>query len=267
MTRRTHSGMTVLELMIVLAIIALGSLLVRSGFRMISKADLVENASELAAIMRRTSQLAIEHGEMHRVVFDLETQMYVVEVCQGATAIQRNEKLRADAEEVKNAKERGKDKMQNMPADSLQGADPEEATRRMTALAGKHIADRMCVPAQDTIAPQVTNYTDKKTEEQKRQETGWVRTLRVKKGIKFKEIWVQHRDESSTKGQVAVYFFPTGSSEKAVIEMTDGDETFSVLVYGLTGRVELKDGVLKDVNDHMMRNAMGDKDAKREDSQ
>jgi hypothetical protein len=157
--------------------------------------------------------------------------------------------------------------MQNMPPDSLQAADPEEATRRMTALAGKHIADRMCVLAQDAIAPQVTDYTDRKTEEQKRVETGWLRKLRVKKGIKFKELWVQHRDESATKGEIAVYFFPTGGSEKAVIEITDGDETFSVLVYGLTGRVELKDGVLKDVNDHMMRNAMGDKDAKREDSQ
>jgi hypothetical protein len=40
-----------------------------------------------------------------------------------------------------------------------------------------------------------------------------------------------------------------------------------VLVFGLTGHVELKDGVLRDVNDHMMRNALGDKDAKREDQQ
>jgi hypothetical protein len=74
--------------------------------------------------------------------------------------------------------------------------------------------------------------------------------------------------------QVAIYFYPNGGSEKAVIELTDGDvdkvndgETFSVLVYGLTGRVELMDGILRDVNDHMMKNAMGDKDARREDQQ
>jgi len=69
-----------------------------------------------------------------------------------------------------------------------------------------------------------------------------------------------------TKGQVAIYFFPTGSAEKAVVEMTDGSETFSVLVSGLTGRIELKDGTLRDVNEHMMRNALGDKDKPREDS-
>ena len=85
------------------------------------------------------------------------------------------------------------------------------------------------------------------------------------KGIKFKEIWVQHRDDSVTKGDVAVYFFPNGTSEKAVVEVTDGSEVFSVLVYGLTGRVELKDGVLADVNDHMLRNAIKEKDAKRDE--
>jgi hypothetical protein len=42
---------------------------------------------------------------------------------------------------------------------------------------------------------------------------------------------------------------------------------FTVLVYGLTGRVELHDGALKDVNDHMLKNVMGDKDAKRETQQ
>ena len=75
---------------------------------------------------------------------------------------------------------------------------------------------------------------------------------------------VQHRDEAATKGQVAIYFFPLGESEKSVVELTDGSEVFSVLVFGLTGRVELHDGALRDVNEHMMKNPMGDRDAKRE---
>ena len=54
-------------------------------------------------------------------------------------------------------------------------------------------------------------------------------------------------------------------SEKSVVELTDGSEVFSVLVFGLTGRVELHDGALHDVNDHMLKNAMGERDTKRED--
>ena len=251
--RRAHSGMTVLELMIVLAIIAAASTLVRSGFRLLTKADLVENSTELAAVMRRASELSVEHGELHRVTIDLDKGTYVVEVCTGATTIQRNELTRPDEEQKKRALAKGKNQLQSMPANALQMGDPEEATKRATALAGHHVNDRSCVPASDSITGDAEG-------------KGWARQLRANKGIKFKEIWVQHRDESVTKGDVAIYFFANGTSEKAVIETTDGSEIFSVLVYGLTGRVELKDGVLPDVNDHMMRNALGDRDAKRDDT-
>jgi general secretion pathway protein H len=251
--KHVRKGMTVLEIMIVLAIIGSAALLLRTGFNLISKADLVENSTELAAIMRRASSLAIEHGELHRVVLDMDKQVYVVEVCRGSLSIARNETLRANEEEKKRALDRAKERLAGMPQDtsSAQSADPEEATRRAVALTGQHIADRTCVPATDSITGDS-------------QGKGWARKLRADKGIKFKEVWVQHRDESVKKGQIAIYFFPNGTSEKAVIELTDDSETFSVLVSGLTGRIDLKDGVLRDVNDHMMRNAMGDKDAKRE---
>jgi general secretion pathway protein H len=247
---RTQRGMTILELMIVIAIIGAGAFLARSGFRMLTKADLVDNSTELAAVLKRTSQLAIEKGELHRVVFDVDKQIYAVEMCQGARTIQRNEQLRPDDEETKRAVEKGKERLKDIPADS-QGSDPEAATKQALTIAGHHIADRMCAPVDDPSRDS--------------EGKGWVRALRANKGIKFKEIWVQHRDDSITKGQVAIYFFPTGSAEKAVVEITDGGDTFTVLVSGLTGRVELKDGTLQDPNDHMMRNALGDKDKPRED--
>jgi len=257
--RASARGMTMLELMIVLAVIGGMFFIARTGFRLLTKADLVEDANELTAVMRRASQLAVEHGELHRVVLDLDNQDptkpdYVVEVCQGEAAIQRNEKLRGDDEDRKRALERGKQRLSTLPSDALAAGDADEATRRATALAGHHIADRTCRPADDSVTGDASG-------------RGWARKLRKVKGIKFKEIWVQHRDDSATKGQVAIYFFPAGSAEKSVVELTDGSEVFSVLVFGLTGRVELHDGALRDVNDHMLKNVMGDKDAKREDQQ
>jgi hypothetical protein len=271
--------MTVLELMIVLAIIAAASLLVRSGFRLITKADLVENSTELSAVLKRTSQLAVEKGELHRVVLDFEKaschlkvkdaenrgieQCFSVEICKGAITMQKAGRGAGATEiergpgsgsdQVQRALEKGKERMKGVPGESLT-SDPEAATSQALAIAGHHIGDRECVPVDDAVSGDA-------------QGEGFVRGLRSSKGIKLKEVWVQHKDESTTKGQVEVYFFPTGSSEKAVIELTDGSETFSVLVYGLTGRVELMDGVLQDVNDHMLRNVMGDKDKAREAEQ
>jgi prepilin-type N-terminal cleavage/methylation domain-containing protein len=250
---RQH-GLTVLELMIVIAIIGAAAFLLRSGYRAATKADLVDNANELAGIMRRTSQLAIERGELHRVVIDFEKHLYVVEVCQGQTAIKRNEALRVDEEEAKRALERGKQRMQDLPPDALAAGDPDEAVKRASAIAGHHIADRTCMPASEGVTGDAAG-------------RGWGRALKAESNVKFKEVWVQHLDESVTKGQVAIYFFPMGSAEKAVVEITDGGDTFTVLVHGLTGRIELTDGPLRDVEDHMLRNVMGDKDAQREDQQ
>jgi len=244
-----------MELMIVLAIIGGAAFLMRTGFRTLTKADLVENSTDLEAVMKRASQLAVEHGQLHRVVIDMDKNVYSVEVCEGQLGIQRNELVRPDEDAKKRALEKGKDKLQgNTDQGALMGGDPETAAKRAMAIAGHHIADKTCIPVPDPTSGDAEG-------------KGFIRQLRVNKGIKFKEIWVQHRDESVTKGQVAVYFFPLGSSEKSVIELTDGDEIFSVLVYGLSGRVELRDGVLRDVNDHMMKNIMGDRDAKREDQQ
>ena len=244
-------GMTMLEIMIVLAVIGGLFFIVRSGFRLVTRADLVEDSTEVTAVLRRASELAIEHGELHRVVLDLDSQAYAVEVCQGQVAIARNELLKTDDEETKRALERGRERLAGLPSDALATGDPEEATRRAAALAGHHVADRMCRPADNSVTGDANG-------------KGWLRKLRKDKGIKFKEVWVAHRDDSSTKGQVAIYFFPLGSSEKSVIELTDGSDVFSVLVFGLTGRVELHDGAPRDVNDHMLKNVMGDRDAKRE---
>ncbi|MBX3158718.1 MAG: hypothetical protein KF773_22305 [Deltaproteobacteria bacterium] len=252
--------MTVLELMIVIAILGMLLFLLRAGLRVLTKADLVENATEMATLLKRTSDLAIENGEMHRVVIDMEKGLYTVEVCHGATTIFRNEQVRNDDPRLKDKIDRGKERLSQLPQDALAAGDPDEATKRASAVAGHHVADRQCQPVQGGVS----GIAVKEKQEDEPELGEWTRRLSVKKGIKFKEVWVQHQTDSSTKGQVAIFFFPVGSAEKAVIEITDDSDTFTVLVHGLTGRVELRDGRLRDVDDHMMRNAMGDKDAKRE---
>jgi len=101
-------------------------------------------------------------------------------------------------------------------------------------------------------------------QDQLRNVSDWLRKLHVENGVKFKDIFVQHKDEPTIKGQVAIYFYPNGSSEKAVITLTDGDSYRTVLVYGLTGWIQQKAGKLDNVDDHMMRNAMGNRDKERE---
>jgi type II secretory pathway pseudopilin PulG len=248
--RARERGITLLEIMIVLAIMGASLMLVRSGFRLVTKADLAENAVEMVALLRRTNQMAIESGELHRVLIDLDKHAYAIEVCQGEAAISRNEAVRVEEDVKQRAILRMEGQLQGLAPETL-ASDPEEAAKKALALAGHHIADRSCGPPSTVISGDS-------------QGKGWIRQLRVSKGIKFRDVWVQHQDKSSSDGQVAVYFFPIGSSEKAVIELTDGTDVFSILIYGLTSLVQLRDGALQDVDDHMLRNIKGDRNKDRE---
>ncbi len=250
---RRQRGMTILEIMIVIAIIAGASMLVRSGFRLLTKADLSEASVEITSVVRAGVELASSKGEMHRLVIDFDKQAYALEVCKGATEVARNDAVVIDDQSKQRALERAKDRMRGLPADALSGGDAEEAMRRTTALAGQHVADRMCVPETQALSGDADG-------------KGWIRALRADKGIKVRKVYVAHREEAQSSGQVAIYFFPNGSSEKAIIELTDGSDVYSVLIFGLTGRVELQDGALNDVESHMLRNPKGDKDKAREEA-
>jgi type II secretory pathway pseudopilin PulG len=245
--------MTVIELMIVIAIIGGFAYIAASGFRFVTKADLVDDATRLSAVMRRTSQLAMETGQLHRVVLDLDQRRFAVEACEGTTSVKRgegdpplDERARNDA--LAMARERMKT-MMGAAAD-MAPANPESEMARASALAGQRVGSATCTPVEGEISGDAEG----------RDLAG---TLRTGSGIKFKEIWVQHADDSFTAGTTAIHFFPIGSAEKALVVLTDGTDSFTVKVHGLTGRVELRDGDPERPEDHMMRNAEGDKEADR----
>jgi type II secretory pathway pseudopilin PulG len=256
--------MTLLEIMIVIAIIGVGILLMRSGVRGITKADLVEDAEEMAAMLRRASLLAIEKGEQHRVVIDMDKGVYRIDVCQGPATLARNEEVSNDEEKTKRAIDKGTEKLRDLPNDALAVGDPDEAQRRAKAIAGHHIADRTCAPAHEGMSG--VNHNVKKAYVQVgNQAADWIRNLNIPVGIKFQEIWVQHKNDSTKKGEVAIYFWPNGSAEKAVIELANNDnDVRTIMVHGLTGRIQQKSGKLDDIDSHMLRNALNEKDKARE---
>ena len=74
---------------------------------------------------------------------------------------------------------------------------------------------------------------------------------------------MQHRDDSVTTGQSSIYFFPLGSSEKAIVELTDGGDVYSVQVHGVTGTIETIDGEVANVDEFMHHDATGEREMER----
>ena len=220
----------------------------RSGFRLVTNADLVEDSTELTAVLRRASQLAIEHGELHRVVLDLEKQVYWSRSARARSRSRATSCSSRRRRGQERALERGQEQLRALPSGCAGG---RRSRRRRPSAPSRSPA---------TTSPTGRAAGDDSVTGDAKGRAG-SRKLRKDKGIKFKEVWVEHRDDSASKGQVAIYFFPLGSSEKSVIELTDGSEVFTVLVYGLTGRVELQAmASLERRQRAHAENVMGDRD-------
>ena len=210
----------------------------------------MQSAVEMSAVLQRTNEMAIESGVMHRLTLDFEKGGYVVEKCTGVPDVvkaktQDKTDPKTIEQNVADALKAAQQKLGTMPADAMAPDSPADAMRMTAALAGQHIGDQRC-----TIAPE--GFTgDSQGRKLIRKLTG--------SGIKFKEVWVQHYEESVTAGQVSLFFFPNGQAEKSIVEITDGDAIVSVLVYGLSARVEVRDGAVEHPEDHLLRNAIGEK--------
>lgn len=248
--------MTILEIMVVLAIVVMLLYMGLGALRRVTKADLVDDTLDLASALRRTNLLAVETGQLHRVMLDFEHGAYAIEVCEGAGTIARNQKdeREPDPRKVTDQLETARQRLATAggpggAAADLAPANAEDAARQAAALAGHHVLDHVCGPAAQTPAPDAGKVP--------------VKQLRTDSGVKLREVWVQHLDDSVTSGVVPIYFFPNGSAEKAVVELALGDDVLSVLVYGLTGQVEVRDEAVDHPEDHLMRDVNGDKEAER----
>lgn len=244
--RRRQRGITVIELLVALAVVGLLMIVGYQGIRHVRQSDLREGTVEIASILRNAYNLATSSGIHHRVVFDLDEQTFAVEACEGEIKLSRK------ADEIPTAGAEGEELRPTVAADStippeiLAASSPEEAAKIAQSLSGGSVGGAQCAPTDGRII----DYDNR----------GAMRKLATERGIKLRRVYVQHREDPTVSGKVTINFFPLGYAEKAIVEIADEDgNQYTLLVHGLTGRVEFRDGELRDPNSHMMRNAAGDR--------
>lgn len=244
----SQAGMTMLEIMVVLAIIG-GLLLVMMGSNIIkSQATRTrEGGVEVMATLRAAFNMATMTGQHHRVVFNLEEQVYHIEVCAGQqTLVKGDEEDVVDMDDFEEFQERlQKPVTSDFNQEIIQANSPEDAAAAAAALEGLRVGTTRCQPATKTVSGQVSKSGNK-------------HKLDTDHDVSISVIHVQHINDPVEEGVVSINFFAVGSAEKAIVQVEGADGlVFSVLVFGMTSRVEFRNGEVE-ADDHMLRDGAGD---------
>jgi len=234
-------GLTLLEMMVVLAVIGLLSAALAVGYNRIPATALKHEAVHLAAILRSGYDRATTSGAHHRVILDLDKGTYKLERCEGKVEVRRSFNLKEEQDRQKADAERAAQQAaQNVtltPDAMLQGLTADAA--KILGGAGGTGATK-CAPV--------------------RGDMGQANALGGRPKVAFMKVWVGHLEEPADKGEVTINFFPLGTAEKAAIVLaTDDDNKFTVLLQPISGRIEMQQGEVRSLADFMTTDAAGER--------
>jgi type II secretory pathway pseudopilin PulG len=214
MRRRRHRrGFTLLEIGIGLVLLGLMIAVAVPSLDAVTGARLREAAGAMSGAIRDTYARTALLGRSTRLVLDLEQHAWWIEESEGVARV-KPIKLLANREGKVSLD--GKDERL---------ADIDEGTTDAKELAKVQI---LSGPAFRPVAGD------------------WGQVQKLPSGVRFKNVWLEHLDDKVTHGVAALYFYPGGHTEEALLTLTDADtgeetgesaNTVTLEVSGLTGEV------------------------------
>jgi general secretion pathway protein H len=231
--RSAARGFTLIEVMIVLAIIALVTVLSVVGLRSFAKTDLRNTASRMAGAIRYLFDRASTTGKVHRLVLDFDNGKYWAEVSDDPFIIPG-----------------GKETDETRQKEAEKAAKEEEAKRE--AEEKEKFFGTQAIPSKYLPKPFVP----------KRAKFGTFREMVVrpstlKSTVLLNDIYTPRLAKPLAAGQGYIYFFPLGMTEAAIVHLSDAKrETFySLVVHPLTGRVQVKSSFVEPPLDEQVDDA------------
>jgi prepilin-type N-terminal cleavage/methylation domain-containing protein len=206
---KSRAGMTLIEMLVVLALVAGLAALSLNAVGALSATDLRDEAMRLTSSVKYTWTRAAVNGAQYRMVIDLDSGSYHTEVTD-AMVVREAPAETGGAEGVLPEREQERENDQNAGASDLFGEDSDPF--------GIHR-----VPTYEQV------------------QDGALEPRTLEAGIKIYEVHVAYQDQPITSGKVAINFFPDGFQQPVIIVLSndEGDDFYSLVNEPLTGRVKL----------------------------
>lgn len=207
-----QQGMTLIEIMIVVLIMAIAATGMSYSFGALNRTQLRSACMSITAASRFAYNRAITRGMTVRIAFDFENDTMAIEEAHGRITLARTtDQRRLDIEEDDENANSDSAAVDPWAAAQARLADtlhPSFGASPFQPIAGARYAAR-------PIAP----------------------------GISIQRLITPHEAEPRVRGTGHIYFFPHGQTERAVVwvsDSDDGENVFSVEIHPLSGRARVR---------------------------
>jgi len=210
---RHARGFTLLEVSITLLLLGLIMAIAVPSMNALTGAELRKTTGLIQGLLRDTYTRAALSGHAHRVVFDLESRSYWVEMTEGGVVMPRKKlELNREGGAVLDQVD---ERIEGIEADTK---DEEDQAKL-----------QLFKPPGWTPVPFPG---ESKLDE--------VQPAKLPSDVWFKSVWADHLAEAARGGQVAVHFYPGGYTQEAFITLSDeedGGDTLTLVTNPLSGEV------------------------------
>jgi general secretion pathway protein H len=198
-------GFTLIELMIVIAVIGVAAAAAVPAVSSITGANARAAAGELAGAMRWMFDTAAMRHESCRLALDIDHATWWAE----CTQTRPGERRMAVA----------------LPVDAAAREEDDEALAER--FPDEKDSERRRLLAQTRFGA----YQDR-----------LVKKRELPGSSVFQEVWIQHQREPQVNGIAYLYFFPQGQAEAARVPIVDGGSVYSVVLQPFTGHARVVNG-------------------------
>ncbi len=237
-------GMTMIEIIVVLAIFSLMVTMVVVGFGTTRAAEVTSSVNNLGNVIRYGYDRARVNGSYHRLLIDLDKGTFTLQ--EGSDrmylpATDRDGKLvefdPGKAEEQAERDKRAADAYnRSIQSEVLGDGEGEGGSGGASPAYDPYRAREKLVPRRKP--PLFESFDEENAV------SGLVKPVKLPEGVKVTYVRTADDVKPITEGEASLFFFPRGTTQEChiLLEDDEGDNRWTIKVAPLTGRVTIEEG-------------------------